>query len=68
VLSSHRDLFLEMHGADADDKRKRVEAIVEHLWAIGHQDIIHVESKESIHPANAHLAAQGHLYGRANGP
>ena len=35
TLDRHPDLFLEMHGADPADKRRRVEAIVAHLWERG---------------------------------
>lgn len=58
------DLFLEMHGADQADKRRRVTAIAEFLWALGYCDILHVESGTSITPENAAVAAQGHLYAR----
>ena len=59
------DLFLEMHGADAEDKRRRVQAIVDHLWPLGYRDILHVESGSRITPDNALVAARGHLYARA---
>lgn len=65
TLERHPDLFLEMHGADAADKRRRVEAIVGHLWDRGYRNIAHVETKMTITPENAAAAAQGHLYARA---
>ena len=65
TLERHPDLFLEMHGADPDDKRRRVEAIVAYLWERGYRDIVHVESKLKITPENAARAFQGHLYARA---
>ena len=43
----HPDWFLEMHGADPADKRKRVEAIVHHLWRLGYRNISHVERPRS---------------------
>ena len=66
TLEQRPTLFLEMHGADPDDKRKRVRAIVEHLWNLGYRDILHVESQTQITPENTAIAAQGHLYVRAN--
>ena len=65
TLERHPDLFLEMHGADPADKRRRVEAIVHHLWERGYRNITHVESNTKITPENASTAAQGHLYVRA---
>lgn len=65
TLERKPDLFLEMHGADPEDKAKRVRAIVDHLWAHGYRDILHVESKLAITPRNAVEASQGHLYARA---
>lgn len=64
TLQSVPDLFLEMHGADADDKRRRVEAIVAFLWEHGYRNLKHVESGVALTPENAHLAAQGHIYAR----
>ncbi len=67
VLGRRPDLFLEMHGSDPDDKRQRVQAIVDHIWALGYTNIVHLESQATITPLNAHSASQGHLYARANG-
>ena len=66
ALGSRPDLFLEMHGSDADDKRRRVQAIVDHIWPLGYTNIVHVETRTAITPQNAAIAAQGHLYARAN--
>jgi FkbM family methyltransferase len=65
TLARKPDLFLEMHGADLDDKRRRVVAIVEHLWGIGYRNVVHVESGDAITPENAASAYQGHLYARS---
>jgi FkbM family methyltransferase len=64
TLERRPDLFLEMHGADPGDKRRRVLAITQYLWAAGYRDIMHVETGTSITPENAAVAAQGHLYVR----
>ncbi|HEY4365587.1 MAG TPA: FkbM family methyltransferase [Bryobacteraceae bacterium] len=64
TLERHPDLFLEMHGVDAEDKRRRVAAIAEFLWSIGYRNILHVESGTLITPENSAVAARGHLYAR----
>jgi FkbM family methyltransferase len=64
TLEPKPDLFLEMHGADPADKARRVRDIVDHLWAVGYRNILHVESKLAITPQNASQASQGHLYAR----
>jgi len=64
TLERGPDLFLEMHGADAADKRRRVQAITEHVWARGYRQILHVETQTQITPQNAVEAARGHLYAR----
>ena len=66
TLASRPALFLEMHGAGEDDKRRRVQAIVDHLWPLGYANILHVESGLQITPDNAPRAARGHLYARAS--
>ena len=65
TLERGPELFLEMHGADAEDKRRRVGAIVDHLWALGYRRIFHVETAIEVTPDNSALASQGHLYARA---
>jgi len=65
TLQLHPELFLEMHGANLEDKRRRVAAIVDYLWAMGYRNIQHVETGTAITPQNAPVAFQGHLYARA---
>jgi len=62
TLENHPTLFLEMHGANLEDKRRRVQSIVEHLWEFGYRDILHIESQTRINRSNAAIASQGHLY------
>jgi len=64
TLRTGPDLYLEMHGADAEDKRRRVLAITDHLWKVGYRRILHVETASYITPENPETAAQGHLYAR----
>jgi FkbM family methyltransferase len=66
TLQQRPNLFLEMHGATPEDKRRRVAAIVDHLWGLGYRNISHVESRTQITSDNAAVAAQGHLYVRAS--
>jgi FkbM family methyltransferase len=65
TLERHPALFLEMHGAGPADKRARVQAIVNRLWALGYRNILHVESGSTITPENSATAAEGHLYVRS---
>ncbi len=62
TLQSFPALFLEMHGADADDKRRRVEAIVDFLLEHGYGNLKHVETGTMLSRDCAHVAAQGHIY------
>jgi len=64
TLARGPDLFLEMHGADLEDKRRRVRAIADHLWAVGYRRVFHVETAMRITPENSAAASQGHLYAR----
>ena len=64
TLRAKPDLFLEMHGADPEDKAQRAGAIVDHLWGLGYGNILHVETKLAITPENATMASEGHLYAR----
>ena len=63
TIERHRpDLYLEMHGATIAHKEANVTAIVHFLCERGYPSILHVESGESISPANATLAREGHLF------
>lgn len=59
------DLYMEMHGATREHKDRNVRAIVEFVSGIGYTDITHVETGARIHPGNATLAREGHLFCRA---
>ena len=60
----HPELYMEMHGADVDQKNANVRNIVEFVTQLGYGYILHVESGERITPANATRAREGHLYVR----
>ena len=66
TLERRPTLFLEMHGAGLEDKRRRVCAIVDYLWDLGYRNIFHVETGSQINPENATTAHQGHLYARSD--
>jgi len=64
ILQRVPDLFLEMHGAGVEDRRRRARAIADHLWSLGYRRILHVETGTEITPDNAAAASAGHLYAR----
>ena len=67
TLTSHSPaLFLEMHGDTINEKRRKVGEIVKFLEQAGYRDIQHVETGTAIGAATAAVAAEGHLYCRAN--
>jgi FkbM family methyltransferase len=63
TLTAHSPaLFLEMHGETMNQKRRKVQEIIEFLQDTGYQTIRHVETGTEVHRANADTAAEGHLY------
>ena len=60
----HPELYMEMHGADVEQKNANVRNIVEFVTHLGYTYILHVESGERITAANATRAREGHLYVR----
>ena len=68
LRTHHPELYLEMHGADLQQKSANVRNIVEFLTGLGYDYILHVESGERILPANATRAREGHLYVRVGSP
>lgn len=60
----HPQLYMEMHGADLEQKNANVRTIVDFVTQLGYHQILHVESGEAIAPANATRAREGHLYVR----
>jgi FkbM family methyltransferase len=57
-------LFLEMHGATIQDKRRKVTEIVDFLWELNYRRIHHIETSTAITPENASVAMRGHLFCR----
>jgi len=55
-------LFLEMHGATIQDKRRKVVEIVDFLWEINYRRIHHIETSTTITPENSSVAMRGHLF------
>ena len=65
TLAVHKPaIYLEMHGETLREKRERVASIVEFLQSVGYSNIQHVETGQSITPANSAVACQGHLFAR----
>jgi FkbM family methyltransferase len=60
------DLYIEVHGATATEKRANVRAILEELVATGYSNVVHVESGLQVTPASASVAAEGHLFCRCD--
>ena len=58
----HPDLYLEMHGATEAEKERSTGEIVLFLTEVGYRRILHVESGQTVTPANAALARRGHLF------
>jgi FkbM family methyltransferase len=61
-------LYLEMHGATMEHKDRNVRGIVEFLYQMGYDELLHVESAERVTPATATRAREGHLYCTARAP
>ncbi len=55
-------LFLEMHGETIREKKRKAAEIVAFLWESNYRRIRHIESGQTITPANSEVAMQGHLY------
>jgi FkbM family methyltransferase len=63
TLKEHRpSLFIEMHGAEDQDKRQNALDVVTLLWNFGYHNILHVETGERLTPANTERPS--HLYCR----
>jgi FkbM family methyltransferase len=62
LLRTHRpDLFIELHGADAQSKGENARQVVTLLLDAGYS-VFHVESKQNVTRADIETARQGHLY------
>jgi FkbM family methyltransferase len=55
-------LYIEMHGATADDKRSNARDVVRELAENGYADIVHVESGRRVTLDSTEYAAEGHLF------
>jgi Methyltransferase FkbM domain len=58
----HPALYLEMHGADLDQKLANAEKIVRLLERLGYRGLRHIESSLAIDSSNFASAASGHIY------
>jgi FkbM family methyltransferase len=64
LAARHPALYMEMHGADVEQKNANVTSIVDFVTALGYTSILHVESGDAITRTNATRAREGHLYVR----
>jgi FkbM family methyltransferase len=55
-------LYLEMHGADREQKEANVAAIYDFLTAVGYCKILHVESGKELTRDTTAVGREGHLY------
>jgi hypothetical protein len=55
-------LYLEIHGADNEQKEANVAAIYDFLTQIGYCKILHVESGNELTRDTTAVGRQGHLY------
>jgi FkbM family methyltransferase len=55
------NLFIEVHGADAQSKDDNARQVVKFLLDAGYK-VFHVETKQNITRANIETARQGHIY------
>jgi FkbM family methyltransferase len=64
TICAHRpQLYVELHGADREDKRHNARGVVSLLWSWGYRDLMHVETGEALTPETTdrpgHLLARG---------
>jgi FkbM family methyltransferase len=61
TISARRpQIYIELHGADLDDKRRNALAVVSLLWTWGYRDLTHVETGEALTPETTDRP--GHLF------
>jgi FkbM family methyltransferase len=62
LAADHPVLYLEMHGATEDEKRRKAREIIEFLSTAGYRCIRHIETGTTVTTANSAVANQGHMY------
>jgi FkbM family methyltransferase len=62
LRKAHPQLYIEMHGATADDKRRNASDVVRELAENGYANIVHVESGRPVTLGSTEHAAEGHLF------
>jgi FkbM family methyltransferase len=64
TIEAHRpQIYIELHGAEAEDKRRNARDVVSLLWNWGYRDLIHVETGKALTPETTDRP--GHLFARA---
>ena len=63
TIGAHRpQIYIELHGAEQEDKRRNAREVVALLWSWGYCDLIHVETGEALTPETTDWP--GHLFAR----
>jgi FkbM family methyltransferase len=58
----HPQIYIELHGAEAEDKRRNARDVVSLLWSWGYRDLVHVETGKALTPDTTDRP--GHLFAR----
>jgi FkbM family methyltransferase len=64
TICAHRpQIYIELHGAEQEDKRRNAREVISLLWSWGYHDLIHVETGKALEPETtdrpSHLFARG---------
>ena len=64
TINAHRpQMYIELHGAEQEDKRRNAREVVSLLWSWGYHDLVHVETGDALTPETtdrpSHLFARG---------
>ena len=62
LAACHPALYLEMHGATQEEKKRKALAIVQFLSVADYRRILHVETGTIVTMSNSAVANEGHIY------
>ena len=63
TIAAHRpQIYIELHGAEQEDKRRNAREVVSLLWSWGYRDLIHVETGKALTPETTNRPS--HLFAR----
>jgi hypothetical protein len=64
TLAIHRpSVYVELHGAEDEDKRRNARAVASALWDAGYHDLLHIDTGELLTPAT--IRRPGHIFCQA---